>query len=58
LTWELKDEAWQEVAHLPLEEAVRERLRRSAETMRRLGLQNHVRDPRVRPPAPAKQANS
>ena len=51
LTWALKDEAWAEVAHLPLEEALRERRRRSAETVRALGLEHRVRDPRVRPTA-------
>jgi hypothetical protein len=49
LAWELKDEAWAEVAHLPLLEAFRERRRRSAETLRALGFENRVRDPRVRP---------
>lgn len=48
LTWELKDAAWQEVADLPLDEAISERLRRSAETVRRLGMENRVRDPRIR----------
>jgi hypothetical protein len=45
-TWALKDEAWREVEGLPLAEAFRERRRRSAETMRELGLDGRVRDPR------------
>jgi hypothetical protein len=49
LTGRLKDEAWEEVAHLPLQEAFRERMRRSAETVRALGLNLPVRDPRNRP---------
>lgn len=48
LAWQLKDEAWEEVAHLPLEEAFRERMRRSAEAMEALKLGVHVRDPRDR----------
>jgi hypothetical protein len=47
-TWELKEQAWREVAHLPLAEAFRERRRRSAETMRVLGFEDRVRDPRSR----------
>jgi hypothetical protein len=51
LTWKLKEEAWAEVAHLPLAEALRERLRRSAESVKALGLDIPVRDPRSNPGA-------
>ena len=34
---EWKEKAWQEVAHLPLREAIRESLRRSQETAENLG---------------------
>lgn len=47
LAWELKDEAWAEVAHLPLDEAIRERLKRSAEVVRALGFEDRIRDPRT-----------
>lgn len=46
LAWQLKDEAWQEVAHLPLEAALRERMRRSAQTVHALELEIPIRDPR------------
>jgi hypothetical protein len=49
LTWELKDDAWSEVAHLPRLEAFRERRRRAMQTVRELGFEDRVRDPRVLP---------
>lgn len=49
LVWLLKDEAWAEVAHLPLREALRERLRRAEKSAEALGLNVPVRDPRKRP---------
>lgn len=48
LAWELKKDAWREVEHLPIEEALAERLRRSAATVVALGLEDRVRDPRIR----------
>ena len=36
-TWEVKEEAWKEVAHLPLDKAIEERLRIAETTARRLG---------------------
>ncbi len=33
----IKEELWQEVAHLPLEEAIRERFRKSEQTAKELG---------------------
>lgn len=46
LAWELKEDAWREVAHLPAEEAFKERRLRSARMIETLGLQDRVRDPR------------
>lgn len=45
-TWELKDAAWKDVAHLPLAEAFAERRRASMQTVKELGLEDRVRDPR------------
>ncbi len=49
LTWKLKDDAWKEVEHLPLEEAIARRLAISAEAIRELGFEHRVRDPRIHP---------
>ncbi|MEK7795414.1 MAG: hypothetical protein AAB353_12835 [Candidatus Hydrogenedentota bacterium] len=46
LTWELKDDAWREVAHLPLDEAIRKRLKLATEAVRECGLEDRVLDPR------------
>jgi len=45
-TWDLKDAAWNDVAHLPLVEAFAERRRASRQTVNELGLEDRVRDPR------------
>jgi hypothetical protein len=46
LAWELKDAAWQEVDHLPLDEAIQARLDASARSVIQMGLSLPVRDPR------------
>jgi hypothetical protein len=52
LAWELKDAAWREVEHLPLDEALRARMKASAATAQALRLPMPVHDPRG-PAAPA-----
>lgn len=46
--WAIKEKLWQEVAHLPFDEAIRERLRRANETAIRLGFGDRM----VPPPGP------
>lgn len=43
--WSIKDECWREVAHLPLKEAVRERLRSANSTAKSFEIQNRVAPP-------------
>lgn len=38
----IKEEAWKEVEHLPLEQAIQERLRKSTETAQGLGFKERI----------------
>ena len=43
--WAIKEQCWREVEHLPLHEAIRERLRRARDTAIRLGFADQMVPP-------------
>lgn len=49
----IREQCWREVAHLPLDEAIRASLRRANETVERLGFSHLV----VKRPSPPRKGN-
>lgn len=50
--WAIKEQCWREVEHLPMDEAIRESLRKANETAERLGFVGST----VSPPASAQKS--